>query len=79
MERKYWYSDESIFEFCNVTINNKIDLKLCLTKAIKRTHKEFTLKTISKTLKELEEERTNKGVYNNFKGATSILWTWKKN
>ena len=58
-----------------VTINNKIDLKFCLTTANKRSHKEVALKTKYEDLKELEEGRTSKGVCNKLNVATSTLST----
>ena len=47
-----------------VTINDKIDLKFCLTMATKKSHKEVALKTKYEALKELEGGRTSRCVSN---------------
>ena len=47
--------------------------------ALKRKHREVTLKVKYKALKELENGRPNKDVANQFCVPGSTLATWKKN
>ena len=47
--------------------------------AKKRKHKEVTLKIKYEAIKELDKNRPNKGVANQFNLPESTLATWKKN